>query len=168
MMQPAVGDEEHAAARDLAVDDAAHVDTCLAYEIAAELDHDLCERQLAAGACGNFGEARLDDREVEPALAGKIRNAEAAAKIQHTHGRRRVLREAQREIEGGVLRVADRTGVEVLRAGENVEALEAERELTHAGEQGRCGFDIDAELPRAAAHAHPGTLELEVGIDAQR
>ena len=45
VVQAAVGDEEHVAARNLAVDDAAHVDAGLADEIAAELDHDLRVRQ---------------------------------------------------------------------------------------------------------------------------
>ena len=46
MVQAAVGDQEHLAARDLAVDDAADVDAGLADQIAAELDHELRLRQL--------------------------------------------------------------------------------------------------------------------------
>ena len=45
MVQSAVRDEEDVAARDLAIDDAAHVDAGLADEVAPQLDDELRLRQ---------------------------------------------------------------------------------------------------------------------------
>ena len=59
-------------------------------------------------------------------------------------------------------------GMQVLRAGEDVEAEEVEAEGADRAEKGRNEFRIDAELLRAAAHAHSRTLDLEVRVDPQR
>jgi hypothetical protein len=70
VMETAIGDEEHVAARDLAVDHAAHVDAGGADEIAPELDD-----SLAAAAPLAFGdelpEVGADRCQIERLLAGK-------------------------------------------------------------------------------------------------
>ena len=80
MMQAAVGDEEHLAARNLAVDDAADVDAGLADQVAAELDDELRLRQRAA--C-----------RVRPALAGCRRSGQVerllAREVRECRSRRR-------------------------------------------------------------------------------
>ena len=168
MMQAAVGDEEYVAARNLAVDDRANVDARLADEIAPELDHEPRLRQLAPGARDELREIGADGSEVERLLAREVGDAEAAAEVQHLHRRRRVLREAQRELVGLPLRVADRLRLEVLRSGVEVEAFERKPALADRAQQVGNRFRVDAELLRPAAHLHARGLELEVGIDAHR
>src|SRR6185503_12372940 len=64
------------------------------------------------------------------------------------------------------LRLGDRIGAKVLRAAEDVEALEVERKLADSVQHRRDALGVDAERLGPAAHLHPGALELEVRIDA--
>ncbi len=113
-------------------------------------------------------EVRADRREVEPLLARKIGNAEATAEVQEAHRRRRVLRQPQRQFVGLALRLADRLGLQVLRAGKEVKALEGQARLPISASSLRHLLGVDAELLRPAAHLHARRLELEVRIHAHR
>ena len=123
VVHPAVDDEERGAARLLAVDDAGDVDAGLADEVAPELDDDARLRQQRPHRAGHeVLEVRADRGEVQRRVALVVRDAEAAADVEVAHGPRRVVGEPQRELDGPALRLAEDLGVEVLRAGEDVEA----------------------------------------------
>ena len=115
-----------------------------------------------------IGEIRADRCEVERFLAGKVRNAEAAADVQHLHRRRRRRGEPDRELYGFSLRFADRLRLQVLRSAVDVKALEGEAAAADLLEQRGHDFRVHAELLGAAAHLHARRLQLEVWIDADR
>jgi hypothetical protein len=64
------------------------------------------------------------------------------------------------------LSLADRLGLQVLRAAVDVKALEGEAAAADLLEQRRHGFRVHAELLGTAAHLHAGRLQLEVRVDA--
>ena len=65
------------------------------------------------------------------------------------------------------LRLAYYVGVQVLRAGEDVKSEEIQIRGFDIREHGGHQLGIHAELLRAAAHAHPRPLDLEIGVHAQ-
>ena len=87
-------------------------------------------------------------------------------RLSEAHGLGRVRGQAQRELVGLELRLADRLGAQVLRAREQVEALELEAGrgdgVQHVGHL----LDVDAELLGAAAHLHARALQFEVRVHA--
>ena len=111
---------------------------------------------------------RGDRREVERLLAGKVRNAEAAADVEQRARAPARARRADRELHRFLLRLDDRLGAQILRAAENVKAAKLERQPCDVGEHLRHALGIDAELLRAAAHLHARGLELEIRIHAHR
>src|SRR5690606_36076342 len=104
----------------------------------------------------NRREVLGDRRERDRLVPGKIRDAEAAADIEQLRPARRVLQQPPREIERLPVRVADELVAKVLRAAEDMEAAEAQPELSQPPQRFRHPLGIDAELLRAAAHLHPG------------
>src|SRR6476646_6176192 len=166
MVQAAVGHEKAVAPGDLSVDDATDVDARLADNEPAELEDDLRPGQARVEAVQDGREVACDERDVEALVAGKIRNAQAAADVEDPYRARRVLREPQRELDALFLRLGNRVGAKVLRAAEDVEALEVERKLADSVQHGRDALGVDAERLGPAAHLHPGALELEVRVDA--
>ena len=170
MVQAAVGDEEDLAARDLAVDDAADVDAGFADQVAAEFDDELragqsrrralrrCSRRLSpigarSSGCspGKYGMPK------PPPMLSTRTGAGAHA--------------ASRTASSTVFCCASQiaSGAQVLRAAEDVEALEREARVGRS-RASSCGhaLGVDAELLRPAAHLHARRLQLEVGIDAHR
>src|SRR5262249_5900789 len=127
MMQAAVGHQKTMTPRDLAVDDAADVDARLADKESAELQHDLRPRQAGIKGLQDGGEVTRDERDIEPLVAGKIRNPQPAADVEDANATGCVLREAHRELDAFPLRFGDRIGAQVLGTAEDVEALEVER-----------------------------------------
>src|SRR5713101_9845434 len=99
MMESAIGNEKNLPSGDLAIDDPAHVDACLANQKTAELDDQACLRQGALCASGEHFEVVADGAEVERSLAREIGNAEAAADVEHAHRRRRKFGQADRQVE---------------------------------------------------------------------
>src|SRR3954468_1610346 len=166
VMQAAVGHEETMTAGHLAVDYAADIDARFADEESTELQHHLRLRQARVHALQDGGQITCDERNIEPLVAGKIRNAQAAADVQDAHGAGRVLRETQRELDALSLRFRDRFGAQVLRAAEDVEALEVEPKLTDPAQHGGDTLGVDAERLWAAPHLSAGAFQLEVGVDA--
>ena len=78
-----------------------------------------------------------------------------------------MLRQPQRQLDGLALGLAQDLGVQVLRAGEDVEPEEVERRSQPSSrEQRRDALGVDAELLGTAAHPHARALDLEVGVDA--
>src|SRR5690606_33358046 len=94
----------------------------------------------------DLGEIRRDRRDVEPALAGKVRHAEAAAEIQRLHRPGSERREPDRELEALALRFDDRVALEVLRAREDMEPFEREPCIADPRERLRHLLGVDAEL----------------------
>ena len=111
---------------------------------------------------------RADRGDVERLLAGKVRDAEAAADVEQAHRRGRVLGEPERQLDRLLLRFLDRVGAQVLGAAEDVKALEVEAELPDPREHRGHALGIDAELLGTAAHLHARALQLEVGVDPHR
>ena len=72
------------------------------------------------------------------------------------------------ERDRGGLRVDQRLRIERLRAGEDVEAAPVGAGVEDSPDQRRHARGIDAERLGAAAHAHAGALDLEIGIDPHR
>src|SRR6185369_10693589 len=107
MMQTAVGDEEHVAARDFTVDDATDVDSGAPHEVAPELDHEVRLRQRILAAGHEIAEVGADRREVERRLAREVRDAEASADVEHLDRQGRRRRETYRELDRLLLRLAD-------------------------------------------------------------
>src|SRR5258706_1840748 len=168
VVQAAIGNEENPAARKLAIDDPAYVDTRLADEIASELDDDARLRQVLLDPRHERREPASRRAQVERLVAGEVGDAEAAARIEAARRRGRVRCEAQRELDRLLLRLADRGGAKVLRAAENVKAPEVERQPGEPREHVRNALGIDAERLRSSAHAHARALQLEIGIDPDR
>src|SRR5207237_251901 len=73
----------------------------------------------------------------------------------------------QDHVDRASLRLADVPGVQVLRAGEDVEAVEVDLVDGQLGQQVGDGLDVDAELLRTAAEAHAGGAYREVGVHPQ-
>jgi len=168
MIQPAIDDEEYLSARDLAIEDARHVNAGLADQIAAQLDHQLGFRQFGLRPLDQRRKIRTDRREVEPLLAGEIGNAEATSEVEKTHRRRCVLRQSQREFVGLALGLDDCLGLEVLRTGEQMKTLEGQPGPTDLCQRLRHLLGIDPELLRAAAHLHARRFQFEIRIDTHR
>src|SRR5690606_8840817 len=114
---------EYLAARFLAVHDTGHVDPRLADEIAAELDDDAGLGKSPDDFRDERLEVLADRREIERGVSRKVRNPEAAADVEKTHGRRGGLGEAQGELDRLALRLDEGSGAKVLRAGEDVESV---------------------------------------------
>ena len=125
VMHAAVGDEKHVTARHFPIDHPGHVNAGLADDIAAELEHEPCARQLGRRTRRKRLEIRADRRQVERQLAGEVGDAEAAADVERLHRRAR-LGQVDGEIDGLALRFADGFRREALRARKDVEALELE------------------------------------------
>ncbi len=166
MVESAVRHEEDLAARHLAVQDARDVDARLADQVAPEFEHDRRSGQVARRALAQPLQVVGDRRQVEPLLARKVRDAEAAAQVERSHGFGLARGQAQREFVGLELRLADRLGAQVLRAREKMEALELEAGRGDGVQHGGHELDVDAELLGAAAHLHAGPLQLEVRVHA--
>jgi hypothetical protein len=75
-----------------------------------------------------------------------------------------MLGEPKGELERLPLGVADRFGAQILRAREEVKALECKSRRPDSSENGRDVVDVDSELLRPPAHLHAGAFELEVGL----
>ena len=169
MVQPAIGDEEHVAARHLAVDDATYVNTGLADEIAAQLDDQLRLRQRAsqrtARACA--GRRRCGSRS-SGFSPGKYGMPKPPPRFSRRTGAGAARASSHASCADFACASTDRFGAQILRAAENVEAPELERRADERLQYGRHAFGVDAELLGAAAHLHAGRLELEIGIDADR
>ena len=95
VVQPAVRDQEHLSARNLAVDNAGHIDAGLTHQVAAEFDHQRGLRHFALGTLGQLGQVVADGSQIEPALTGEVRDAEAATQVEEAHRLRRKCREPQ-------------------------------------------------------------------------
>ena len=91
VMQSAVGHQKNLPARNLAVEHTTNVKTGFAYEIPTQFDDQLRFRQSGCGAFRDLRQIVRDWREVERFFAGKIRNAQATAKIENARPTRRVL-----------------------------------------------------------------------------
>src|SRR6516162_9388064 len=98
MVESAVGDEKDVAARDLAVHDPCHVDARLANQVTTELDDQRARGELGSCSPRQALEVRADGAEIKPLLACEVWNAEAAAEVQESHGRRRVLGQPKCEL----------------------------------------------------------------------
>ena len=155
MMEAAVDNEERLAARLLAVDDAGHVYAALADDVATQLDHDACVRQVRADPVHHqAGEVVPDGREVERSVTLEIRDAEAAPEVQVADWHGGVLRQSQRELDSLELCLAQALHVQVLGAGEDVKPEKLELRRSELTEQCRHLLGVDAELLGAPAHAH--------------
>src|SRR5882724_10029084 len=99
VVQAPVGYQEYLPPRDLAVDDAADINARFADQVAAQFDHDLGLGQASRHSVHQPGEIGAYRSDIEGALARKVRNAEAAADIEQAHGRGRVHRELERELD---------------------------------------------------------------------
>ena len=174
VVQPAVGDEEHLAARHLAVDDAVHVDAGLADEVAAELDD---ERAPPAAAAAH---ARSHERrrrlapigcEVERlSRPGSTGMPKPPPMLRTRTGAARCVGEPQRELDRLALRLADRSrraGSASRRRCGSPRTVEAGRARARASSAGTRSASMPNCL-RPAAHLHARGLELEVGVDAHR
>jgi len=168
VVHAAVADEEDLPARELAVDHPRHVDAGLARQIAAELQHQMALRKVAGAALGETVQAVGHRRELKRRIRERVRDAEAAAEVQAAHRRRQLLGPAEDQLVAPGLRLDNRLGLQVLRAGVEVETLEGQPERADLGQQIRHPFGIDAELLGAAAHAHARSLQLERRVDADR
>src|SRR5690606_16936446 len=144
----------------------AHIDARLTDEEPTELDDELRLGQLFTELRDYRGQGLSDRPEIESLFAGKIRDAEAAAHVQQTHGGRREPSELEGQRGSLALSVYQCLGAQVLRAAENVEAAKLHRRFADPAEHVRHDLGIDAELLRAAAHFHSGRLELEVRVHA--
>src|SRR5690606_13067585 len=94
--------------------------------------------------------------------------AEPAAEIETAYGRWQQVLPLQRLLVALALRLDDRRVAQVLRAGEHVEAFEAEVRGRDLAQQSGHLLGIHAELARAPAHLHAGRLELERQVHAHR
>src|SRR5439155_24111997 len=123
VMQATVGHKKHLAARDLAVDDAAHIKACLAHEVAAELDHEPRLRQRGARPLDDGTQVLADRRKIELHVAREIRNAEATADVHHADRGRRGCRETNRKLNCRLLRFANSDLLAVLLSADVIESL---------------------------------------------
>jgi hypothetical protein len=165
VVQPAVGHQEHLAARDLAVDDAGDIHARLADQVAAQFDHDAGLRQVVrrtgaqrarlapmgarSSRCspGKYGMPKPPPRLRKRTGAAPSPPAAAPARSSCSAPRRwpRRAGSASRQT-GGSPRTA-------------ALGRDAAKHLGHL-------LDVDAELLGPAAHLHARALELEVGVDA--
>ena len=150
MVQTAVDDQEGLAARLLAIDDPGHVDAALADDVAAELDRRPARREAWGDRIGHQAREVVTDRgEIEWLVALEVRDAEAAADVQVADRCRGVLGELQGQRDRLALRLAEDLGIQVLRAGEDVESEQIQIGDGQGIEQGGHSFCVDAELLRA-------------------
>src|ERR1044071_6888262 len=150
----------------LPLDDATDIDARLADNESTELQDDLRTRQPGVKALQYGCEIVADQRDIEPLVAGEVRNPQAAADVEDANRTRRVLREAHGELDAFPLRFGDRIRTEVLGAAEDVEALEVKRERGHPVEHRGHPLGVDAERLGPAAPLHARALQLAVRIDA--
>ena len=167
VVQPAVGHQEHLPARHLALDNARDVNARFADEVASELDHDRRLGHPGPGLGDDLAQVGTHRRQVQPSLAGEVGDAETAPQVEEAHRCRRVGGQPLRQRKALALGLADGLGAQVLRAGEQVEALETQ--ALGAQQRHRLGdqLDVQPELLGPAAHLHSRALELEVRVHAQ-
>ena len=132
MIQPAVGHQEDVATRYLAIDDAGHVHASVRHQIAPELDHQPGLRQPSTRIGGNGAQVLHHRQQIERLVAGKVRHAEAATEIQHSHRAWRVFGQAHGQVQRLALSVANGLGLEILRAAIDMEAAELDRNVEGA------------------------------------
>ncbi len=167
VVHPAVHDHVGRPAGLLPVDDPGDVHAGLADQIAAEFDDDAGLRQQRGDPLAQEPRQIVADRrQVEGLVPARVRDAEPAAEIEVPDGRRHVG-QPEDQVHGAPLRLADVVGAQVLRAREDVEALEVDV-VAQPGEHAGHPFRVDPELLRPAAQAHPGAAHREVGIDPDR
>src|SRR5262249_23509249 len=116
-MQTTVGDEEYLATRDLAIQDAADIQSCLPHQVPAELDHEFGVRQRRPRLIDDSLQIVCDGLEFEWLFALEVRNAKAPAQVQNFYRTRRIRGETFCECQRLLLRFADRFVTQVLRTG---------------------------------------------------
>ena len=79
---------------DFAVDDAADVEARLADEIAAKFEDHLGVRQAGIDTVQNLREVAAEKGDIQPLVAGEVRNPKAAPNVQDAHRAGRMLGEA--------------------------------------------------------------------------
>ena len=171
MVQAAVGDQEHLAARDLAVDDAADVDAGFADQVAAELDDERAPAAARVRARStSAAQVGADRRQIERAARpGKYGMPKPPPRFSTRTGAGACCGQPQRELDRTF--AAPRRSTRRCRFCEPANrwkpsnARPARR--SRASSAGTC-FGVDAELLRPAAHLHARALELEIGVDAHR
>src|SRR5690606_1833852 len=92
----------------------------------------------------------------------------AAAQIDERRRSADLIRQPRGERDGLRLRLGNRGGIKCLRSRENMETSPVGADIDQAADERRNLGGIDAEGLGAAAHLHPRTLEVEIGIDAYR
>src|SRR5690606_7782251 len=107
----------------------------LADEVAAEFDDDFGLREGGFCLFDNVGEVGADGAEVERLFAREIGNAEAAAEVEELDRSGGVLCQPAGERKALLLGLDDGFGLEVLRAGKEVKALESQPRAADFGEQ---------------------------------
>src|SRR5690606_7554868 len=137
------------AARLLAVDDARHVQPGLADDEAAQLDDHLRGWLARSDPLDQGREALTDLLERQRLVLWEIGNAEAAADIEIAERLLRLVGQAQRQLHGLPLGLADGRGAQVLRAGEDMKALEAKPQRGGRPEIGARGPHRSPRAPAA-------------------
>src|SRR5688572_7298657 len=138
----------------LAVDDPAQIDPGRPDQPAAELDAELRLAKGSRKVSKGQGKRIADRLDIELPVAGKVRDAESAAKVadrQRLPGR---LGKPRRERERVGLRLDHRRGVERLASGEDVKTAPSRSELKNKIKNFRNLLDIDPEGLGTPAHLH--------------
>ena len=165
MVHPPVDDQKRLSAGNLAVEHPCDVDTALPNDVAAEFDNRAClGHPLCNWPVHQVMEVLCYRLQVEWSVLLDVRDAEAATQIDVAHRCGQVLCESADEIDGVALRLGEGHRVQVLRAGEYVEAENVRSRRCVFAQHCRHLFRVDAELLWSAAHPHSRSLHSEVGI----
>ena len=164
-MHPAVDDEEGLAVAFLAVDDPGQIDARFADDPAAKLDRELRLGKDFRAIGERLGKGRAHRLDVERLLAMEIGDPETAAEIDQGRSGLGLLSQGLGELQAGLLGLDLGGCLERLRTGEDVEAPPFAAAIDDPPHCPRHSRRIDAEGFGAAAHAHPGAFDLEIGID---
>ena len=167
-MQSAVGDEIGFAVAFLAIDDPRQVNARLAHEVAAELDEQFGVGQRVGQIAETLFQRGSDSRNIQRFVAREIGNTETAPHVELGQRDPGVDRDAMRAVEHLGLHVDHRFSRECLAAGEDVQAAKVASRGGDVPDQRGDPRGVDPEGLGPAAHLHPRSLELEIGIDANR
>ena len=168
MMQAPIDDDKGFALADLYVDYAGQIDARLPHQPAAEFDREMGGFEDVGQRLQRPFEGDADGADVERDVAGKVSKAKAAAQIDQRRRDADRFGQARRQREGGSLRLDDRQGIEILRAGENVPVAPVGPAVNHRAGKRRRAIGIHAERLGPPAHPHAGAFEVEVRVHPHR